>query len=465
MAELEFHGAARTATGSMHLVYLADGPVALDAGLFQGRREEARRRNTDFPLPPERLRAVLLSHAHIDHCGNIPGLVRRSFRGRIHATPATCDLAGVMLADSAHIQEEDARFWNEKRAAGPDDVINPLYTLEDAAAAAPLFSGAPYGRTLPVGDGCTATFLEAGHILGSAIMLLEFAGPRPVRLLYTGDLGRFGVPILRDPTNPLPRADYLITECTYADRRHDDPGRMKERLAAIITETRRAGGKTIIPAFSLGRTQTLTYCLQQAAAEGILESLPIFVDSPLSARTTEVFRRHTECYDAEARAFWHEEGDVFGRGLVTYITAVEDSKRLNDRRDPCVIISASGMCESGRILHHLKNNVEDPRCTVILAGYQAENTLGRRIAEGERDLRIFGRTYRRRCRVEALHGFSAHADSEDFVRLLGPLAPGLRAAFIVHGEAGQAAAMKTILQRAGCRSVYVPAPGERFALS
>jgi len=464
MAELEFHGAARTVTGSMHLLHLADGPVALDCGLMQGRRQLSREWNQTFPLPPERIKSVLLSHAHIDHSGNLPGLVKQGFRGQIHTTAATSDLCAVMLADSAHIQEEDARFWNERRAARPEERIEPLYTIADAEAAEPHFAGLAYSDRLPLGDGCAATFLEAGHMLGSAVVLIEWGGPESARLLYTGDLGRFGVPILRDPTVPLPQADYLITECTYANRRHDDPGRMKERLVQIISETRAGGGKVIIPAFSVGRTQTLAYYLQQAVAEGSLKPLPIFVDSPLSARTTEVFRKHTECYDAEAAAFWRQEGDVFGRGLITYVTDVEESKRLNDRRDPCVIIASSGMCESGRILHHLKHNVEEERNTVILVGYQAENTLGRRIADGRRDLRIFGRIYTRRCRVEALEGFSAHADAEDFVRLLAPMAKGLRAAFIVHGEQPQWEAMTKILRRAGCRQVHVPAPGERFPL-
>jgi metallo-beta-lactamase family protein len=461
VAKLLFHGAAKTVTGSMHVLDTAAGPVALDCGLFQGARRLAREQNETFPLPPNRLRAVVLSHAHIDHSGNIPGLAHHGFRGRIIATSATCDLARVMLADSAHIQEEDARFWNKKH---PQEPIEPYYTAADIPAVAAQCSGVAYGRPTPIVDGLTATFMEAGHILGSAVVLVEIAGPPPVRLLYTGDLGRFGAAILRDPTCPLPQADYLITECTYADRRHDDTARMKERLVAIIKETSAAGGKTIIPAFSVGRTQMIAYYLQQAVAEGLLDPPPVFVDSPLSAAVTEVFRKHTECYDAEAKAFWHQEGDIFGRGLVTYVTAVEDSKRLNDRRDPCVIIASSGMCENGRILHHLAHNVGDERSTVVLVGYQAENTLGRRIAEGRRDLVIFGEAYTRRCRVEMLEGFSAHADADDFRRLLTPLAKGLRAAFVVHGEAQQAEAMKALMTGAGCPNVYIPAAGDTFTL-
>jgi len=465
MPQLGFHGAAGTVTGAMHLVHLGNGggTVAMDCGLFQGPREAAREWNRSFPVPPAELRSVILSHAHIDHSGNIPGLVRQGFRGRIRATAATCDLAGVMLADSAKIQEEDAAYWNARRAAGPNDRIEPLYTLADARASAPLFDGVEYGRPVAA-DGCKFTFLDAGHILGSAAVLLEIGGPPPVRLLYTGDLGRFGVPILRDPTEPLPAADYLVTECTYAGQRHDEPAGMKERLVGLIRETSARGGKTIIPAFSVGRTQTLAYYLQQAVGEKLLGPVPIFVDSPLSASVTEVFRRHPECYDAEARAFWREEGDVFGREIIKYITSVDESKALNDRTAPCVIIASSGMCENGRILHHLKHAVEDERNLVIIVGYQAENTLGRRIAERRHELKIFGRMYNRRCRVEVLTGFSAHADSRDFQRLLGPLARGLKAAFVVHGEADQAAAMRKILARAGCPKVNVPAPGDRFDL-
>jgi metallo-beta-lactamase family protein len=464
MAELEFHGAAQTVTGSMHLLHLDGGTLTLDCGLFQGKRDWARGLNSTFPVPPETLRAVVLSHAHMDHSGNIPGLVRKKFTGPVYATPATRDLAEIMLLDSAHIQEEDALFWNQKRAGGPADRIEPLYTVADAQAAVGQFRSVAYGTPFDVCDGCRATFFDAGHMLGSAVVLLEIASSPPVRLLFTGDLGRFNVPILRDPTTPLPAADYLITESTYADQIHEDAGQMKERLVGLINATVKRGGKVIIPSFSVGRTQTLTYYLQQAIEAREMPRLPVFVDSPLSTHATDVFRKHPECYDVQAAGQWRAEGDVFGHGFVTYISEAAESIRLNDRHDPCVIIASSGMCEAGRILHHLKNNVEDSRNTVLIVGYQAENTLGRRIAEGETSLKIFGRMYQRRCHVEVLGGFSAHADAKDFERLLAPLAPRLRAAFVVHGEATGTAAMKALLQKAGCRGVYVPAPGEKFTL-
>jgi len=464
MAELEFFGAAGTVTGSMHVLHLDEGSYALDCGLYQGRREEARERNSTFPVAPERLRGVLLSHAHIDHSGNLPGLTKRRFHGPIYATPATCDLVNVMLADSAHIQEEDARFWNEKRATRPSERIEPLYTIDDAKAVTPLLKPMRYNEPFEFAPNGSATFLEAGHLLGSAATMLNLRTPRPVRVLYTGDLGRAGLPILRDPTQ-LPIVEYLITDSTYADRRHTPSADMKQALARIINTVRSAGGKIIIPAFSVGRTQNVVYYLMQAVAEGLIEPLPIIVDSPLSVSCTEVFRRHPECYGEEARDFWWRNNkDLFGEGVVRYITDVNESKALNDRRESMVIIASQGMCEAGRVLHHLKNNIENERNAVVIVGFMAQHTLGRRIVERRDEVKIFGRMYRLLCRVETLSGFSAHADSTDYARMLAPLAPRLRGAFVVHGEGPQPAAMAEILKKAGCKNVTIPQPGQRFTL-
>lgn len=466
MAELEFFGAAQTVTGSMHLLRLDSGIWSLDCGLFQGRRAEARERNTKFPIEPARLSGLILSHAHIDHSGNIPGLVKRGFGGPVYATPATMDLCKVMLADSAKIQEEDARFWNEKRAKTPAERIQPLYTMEDARATEKLFRPIPYDQDFEFAPGCSARFLDAGHILGSAYvhMTLEKPWGRDIRLLYSGDLGRDRMPILRDPHYPPPDSDYLITESTYADRTHANPVGMKEQLVEVINQTRAAGGKVIIPAFSVGRTQNIVYYLVQALHEGLLERLPIFVDSPLSVNATEVFKNHPEVYDREAIKSLSSTGDIFGEGLVRYITDVEESKGLNHIKEPCVIIASSGMCEAGRILHHLKNNVEDERNTVIIVGFQAQHTLGRRIVERREEIKVFGRMYRLLCRVEVLNGFSAHADADVMKRCLGPLAPKLKAAFCVHGEGNQPIAMKRILEGLGCQRVYIPAPGDKYKL-
>jgi metallo-beta-lactamase family protein len=286
------------------------------------------------------------------------------------------------------------------------------------------------------------------------------------RILFTGDVGRFDLPILRDPAEPLPECDYLITECTYADRRHDNPTDMKDKLCRIISETRDAGGKVIIPAFSVGRTQTIIYFILQLFMEGRVEELPVYVDSPLSTRATEVFANHPEVYDREALRDWGREGDLFGLdgGPVRYITDVSDSKALNHRDEPCVILSASGMCEVGRILHHLKNHIEDDRNTIVIVGFMAQHTLGRRIVERREEIRIFGRMYRMLARVSVLNGFSAHADVDEFRRLYGPLAPKLRRAFVVHGEQTQPPAMKELLESMGCRDVVIPSAGESFNL-
>jgi metallo-beta-lactamase family protein len=463
-AELEFHGAAREVTGSMHLLHLPQGTFALDCGLFQGRRSESLDRNRAFPLPPREIAGVLLSHAHIDHSGNLPGLTRDGYHGPIHATPATCDLCRILLADSAHIQEEDAAYWNEKRALRPSQRIKPLYTAQDAQRVYPLLRPAPYDQPVEFAEGCTATFIEAGHILGSSCVLIEVRHPNPLRILYTGDLGRFDVPILKDPASPLPAADYLITESTYAGRTHPDASGMKGDLVRIIRQTRQAGGKVVIPSFSVGRTQTVVYYLSQAMEEGALEELPIYVDSPLSTGATGIFQKHPELYNEEAVAFWRRRGDVFGMGNVKFITSVEESKDLNRRKEPMVILAASGMCEAGRILHHLKNTVEDEANTVVIVGFQAQHTLGRRIVERREEIKIFGRMYKLLCRVEVLNGFSAHADRNDFRRLLVPLAKGLKGAFLVHGEEGALTAMKDLLETAGCKNVHAPAPGEKHRL-
>ncbi|MFP4355676.1 MAG: MBL fold metallo-hydrolase RNA specificity domain-containing protein [Phycisphaerae bacterium] len=469
MAALEFFGAANTVTGSMHLLHIPGGAWSMDCGLYQGRRQEARHRNTTFPIRPDRLEGLILSHAHIDHSGNIPGLVKRGFTGPVHATNATCDLCEVMLADSGHIQEEDARFWNEKRAKDDSEKIEPLYTVEDALKSLQQFVPHAYGVPFEFAPGSTCTFLEAGHILGSACVLIQLEGEavdggEPIGILYTGDLGRFKMPILRDPTCPMPEVDYLITESTYANRKHDNPTDMQQRLAKIISETVKAGGKTIIPAFSVGRTQNVVYYLARAIHEGQMPKLPIYVDSPLSTRATEVFKKHPECYDKEAHDFWWADGDIFGTGLVQYITDVDSSKRLNSITEPCVIISASGMCEAGRILHHLKNNIEDEKNTVIVVGYMAQHTLGRRIVERREELKIYGRMYKLMCRVEILNGFSAHADARDLAGCLGPIAKRLKGAYCVHGEDAQPKAMKQILEEAGCPNVQVPKPGDQFQL-
>ncbi len=457
---LMFHGAAQTVTGSMHLLKTPGSVVSLDCGLFQGRRWEGNDINRKFPLPAKEIDAVLLSHGHIDHCGKIPYLVKKGFKGKIYATGATTDLCEIMLADSGHIQEEDARYWNEKRARTKEEEIQALYTIEDAEKAMKYFQTINYDQTFAFADGARATYIEAGHILGSACVLIELTKPEPITILFTGDMGRFNMPILRDPVEPLPKIDYLITESTYADRRHHNPTDMKEELARIINETRAVGGKVIIPSFSVGRTQNVLFYLEQALREKLIDPIPIFVDSPLSTNATEVFKKHPECYDKETHELWNDHGGLFGDSTVRFITAVEESKALNYMDEPCVILAASGMCESGRILHHLKNNVTEEKNTVCIVGFMAQHTLGRRLVERRQEIKIYGRLYPMMARLELLNGFSAHADSSDFERLYAPIAKDLKAAFVVHGEGPQPVAMEKMLRKLGCPKVYIPSAGD-----
>ncbi len=466
MAYLRFHGAAREVTGSMHLLEWNGHHVALDCGLFQGRRAEAREKNITYPCSPREMTAVILSHAHIDHSGKLPRLVRDGFEGPIYATPATKDLAEVMLADSAHIQSEDAVYFNKKRAKHGEPPIEPLYSPEDAEKAVALMRAVPYDQPFEAAPGVTATFHDAGHLLGSAGVKLELSGGngQPTSVVYTGDLGRFNMPILRDPA-PLPECDYLITESTYGGRRTGEPADLKARLTKVLNETFDRGGKVIVPAFAVGRTQALVYTFHQLIEEGALHTrAPLFIDSPLAVNTTGVFRRHTECYDAEAAAFNSHNGGMLDCDRCHYVMSLDESKALHERRGPLMVLSASGMCEIGRILHHLKNNCEDPKNTILIVGFQAAHTLGRRIVEKAKQIKIFGEMYRVRARVEVLNGFSSHADADELRKITAPLAGRCRHAFLVHGEYDQSEALRQWMQQAGFAGTSIPVAGERVEL-
>ena len=391
--KLTFWGAAKVVTGSMHQLIVGDKCYLLDCGEYQGRRQEAAERNKNFPFPCKDLSAVLLSHAHIDHSGNLPLLVKNGFSGPIYTSAATADLCRPMLADAASLQEKDAEFLNKRNMRRkslnvpgiPIDVpVEPLYTTEDAEATFPLFHPVDLHTPTSVGPGVVYQSFEAGHILGSTCMLLELGPGRETgqktRLGFTGDLGRRGLPIIRDP-EPLPPADYLIMESTYGDRVHEPIQSVSAKLAEIVNRTYHRGGKLIVPAFAVGRTQQLVLLLHELIDAKTIPSFPIFVDSPLAVNVTDVFRRHPELFDEEAAAFLANHGDPFGFHLLTYVRDVDQSKALNDLRGPFMIISASGMCEGGRVLHHLKNNIGDPRNTILLTGYQAEHTLGKKIQE------------------------------------------------------------------------------------
>jgi len=432
---ISFLGAAQTVTGSMHLLRSDAGSIIVDCGMFQGRREESRKKNSHLPPDAVRADALVLTHAHIDHSGSIPTLVKSGFRGSIFATPATRDLCAYMLRDSARIQEGDARWLNQKFADDPDFTpVVPLYTEEEAVKALEQFVAVPYHRPFAVLPGVTATFIDAGHILGSAEVVFDLPG---ARIACSGDLGRKGLPILRDPEMPPRPVDYVLMESTYGNRVHGDIMTMHDDLERVVKETARRGGKVIVPAFAVGRTQELLYSLSHLKRLARLPDLPIFIDSPLSVNVTEVFKLHPECFDPETRKFLDDHGEVFGFDGVRFVTAREESMRLNDLAGPAVIIASSGMCEAGRIVHHLRNNIEDDRNTILIVGFQAQHTLGRRIVERRPRVKIHGVDRDLRARVEVLNAFSAHADKNELLAFALACGPETKHFYLVHGEPEQ----------------------------
>jgi len=454
-----FWGGVQTVTGSMHRVDAGRHSLLLDCGVFQGQRAESYRRNRHFPFKPKEIDAVVLSHAHIDHCGNLPNLVKQGFRGPIYCTPATRALAGVMLGDAAKIHQEDAAYLNRHRQKN-EPKAEPLYDGRDVYRTLLLLRAIPYDTPTDIRNGFAITFVDAGHLLGSAMVQLRIATPHGERVLtFTGDLGRPGLPILRDPA-PVPPGDLLIAESTYGGHTHEPVEETAERLGAVVRQTVQRGGKLLIPAFSVGRTQTIVYFLHQLISAGKLPPLPIYVDSPMAVRATEVFRAHPECFDAEALRLLATHADLFGEQHVRYIDRMHDSIALNHRQEACVIISASGMCEAGRILHHLKHNLEDPRCTVLIVGYQALHTLGRRLVERRPEVRILGRTLTVKAEVVVLNGLSSHADHGGILHALTPLLGTAQKVRLVHGEPERATALAAGLRAAGFADVAVPERGE-----
>lgn len=464
---ITFHGAARTVTGSQHLIEVNERRILLDCGLYQGKRQEAYERNKTLPFEAAKVDVMVLSHAHIDHSGNIPNLVKSGFRGDIYATFATRDLCGAMLLDSAHIQESDAEYANKKRGHPELPPIEPLYTQPDATAALKYYHAIDYNRSITIMPGVTLTYVDAGHMLGSAIVILNIEDReqnRDVTLVFSGDLGQPGLPILRDPTK-VDRADVLIMESTYGDRLHAPFKDSMADLQRIVVDTYKRGGLIIIPAFAVGRTQEIVYALHQLTVESKIPHLPIYVDSPLAVNVTAIFSMHPEAYDDETRAFLQKEGDPFGFQGLHYTHSVEESKQLNFLRDPAVIISASGMAESGRIQHHLKNHIEDPRNTILIAGYQAENTLGRKIQDKQPRVNIFGEMYDLRAQVETITGFSGHADRNGLLGWAGSISKRPLRTFLVHGEDGPLKALADGLRtQDGYEKVDIPNLHQNFAI-
>jgi metallo-beta-lactamase family protein len=467
---LTFWGAAGTVTGSMHLVETAGKRLLFDCGFFQGRRKDSDAKNRNLPFSGSSIDAVILSHAHIDHSGNLPSLVKSGFTGPIFATPATIDLCNWMLRDTAHIQEKDAEFLNRrlenrKRAGIENGHVVPIYTTEDAEATMPLFEPVSYHQKKAVASGLAYESFDAGHMLGSSFVVLEdHTGSVPVRLGYSGDVGRPGLPIIRDPES-MPPVDYLILESTYGGRLHKSVEHVENKLQAVVQRTAARGGRIIVPAFAVGRTQQLVLLLHQLANEKRIPNIPIFVDSPLAVNVTAVHRDHPECFDEETRAYLNNGEDPFGFKRLQYIREVADSKKLNDLHGPFVVISASGMAEAGRILHHLRNNIEDPRNTILITGFQAAETLGRKLVEKWPEVKIFGEPMRVRAEVASLDELSGHADQRELLEWVRPIASKLRRVFLVHGEPEQSAVLAKLLKSQYNLEAVAPAPGQSFELS
>jgi metallo-beta-lactamase family protein len=456
--KLTFHGAAGGVTGSQHKLESNGATLLLDCGMFQGKRKEAEKLNREMPFPARSIDALVLSHAHIDHSGRLPLLVREGFSGPIYATPATIDLCASMLRDTAHIAESDTEFVNRHH---PDmEPVEPLFTRADADATMPLFRPVPYRKPVQIAGGLTLEFFDAGHILGSAFMVLDDG---KTQLAFSGDVGRPGLPIIRDP-EPLPQVGHLILESTYGGRKHPAPGEAALQLEEIVKRTIGRGGRLIIPAFAVGRTQQIVLLLHQLINEKRIPSVPMFVDSPLAVDVTKAFRAHPECFDEETAAYLRNGEDPFGFRRLSYVREAEGSKKLNDLRGPYIVISPSGMCEAGRILHHLRHNIGDSRNTILITGYQAENTLGRKLVSGAKQVKIFGMPAEVRAEVANLQALSGHADGGELMEWIRPVAQTLKNVYLVHGEPEESAALAENIRseyRIDARSVR---PGEIYQL-
>ncbi len=464
--KIHLYGATRTVTGSMHLLEINGKKLLLECGLFQGHREDTYQRNRNFPFPCQDIDAVILSHAHIDHSGNLPHLIKDGFRGPIYTTPATAHLANIMLLDSGHIHEEDAKYLNKKRRRQGKPPVEPLYTQEDAGRVASFFQDVDYREPFQPVAGVNGHLVDAGHILGSAAVVLDITeNQRTFRLWFSGDVGRPGAALLRDPVYPE-KAHYLIMECTYGDKIKRDPKEAFQEFRKVVQRTTGRGGKVIIPAFAVGRTQELVYYLHKMMEEGDVPEIPVFVDSPLAIRASQIYRDHPECFDQETRDLIakDEHHVALGFDKLSYTRSVEESKAINHVEGPAVIISASGMAEVGRILHHLKNNIEDPKNTVLIVSWQAPHTLGRRLAEREERVKIFGETYTRRAEVVTIGSFSAHAGRKLLTEYALNSKETIETIFLVHGEPRGAEPLRERLQEVGFASIEYPKLGDVYEI-
>lgn len=454
--KITFCGANETTTGSQHLIDINGSRILLDCGLYQGHRSEANDRNRHFNFDPASIDAVILSHAHIDHSGNLPSLTSNGFKGNIYSTFATRDLCQIMLADAARIQAGDLKWLNKHRAKEGKPELDPLYTEIEAEECVRQFVTIGYERSIPVADGVTLTFIDAGHILGAAQVVLDLVenGHRK-RLLFSGDVGRGNNELLRDPAIPED-VDYLIMESTYGNREHELPTQANELLRDILVRALDKKGKVIIPAFAVERTQQLIFVLHRLFEEGQIPDVPIFVDSPLAVGATEIFRLHPECFNEEVYQFLFEKRDPFGFENLSLIRKVADSKALNDLHEPAIIISASGMCEAGRILHHLRNNIGDSKNTVLFVGYCAENTLGAKIRNGQKEVPILGDSFKVRADIQILDSFSGHADRSELLNYFDTMTGKKERVFLVHGEKEQSRALCETLKERHSGQIEVP---------
>lgn len=467
--KIQFLGAAQEVTGSKHLITLDSGKtILLDCGMYQGKGLETDAMNRDLGFDPQRIDYLVLSHAHIDHSGLIPYLVNLGFKGKIFSTNATRDLCSIMFADAAHIQEHDTKVFNKRRIKKGLPPVKPLYDSNDAAEAMNHFISLAYNSKMEIAhEEAFLTFTDAGHILGSAVVNLELfdKNKRKVRLAFTGDVGRSENRILRKP-QPFPQADYILTESTYGDRLHTDYRTSEKDVLKIVKHTCvDKKGKLLIPSFSVGRTQEIVYTLDRLQSQGKLPKIKVYVDSPLSTNATNIFRMHPECFNKDIREYTKTDPDPFGFNNLRYVMSSNDSKKLNDFKEPCIIISASGMMEAGRIKHHLANNITDPRTTIMVVGYCAPRTLGARIVKGEKEVSIHGNKYEVRAEVMKIESYSAHGDYEELTEFLSMQEKrDIKKLFLVHGDKDAQDAFKNHLHKNGFENIEIPALGDEFEL-
>ncbi|MDR1837993.1 MAG: MBL fold metallo-hydrolase [Treponema sp.] len=462
-------GAAEEVTGSKHVLEIDGQSYLIDCGAFQGSRVEADRKNRNFGIAADRIESVILTHGHLDHCGLLPLLPKQGYKGNIYATPATRDIASLIMMDSANIQARDAKYLkSQAQKKGEKFDWTPLYTEQDAITAVSQTIGVSYNRPMYIGDGVNLEFYDAGHILGSAVAAIKIKkGGEELNILATGDLGRKGKPIIRDPAIPEMTPDYIILESTYGDRRHDSTDDAIEKLSTLAQRTVKNKGKILIPSFAIERTQELIYYFHLLVDDGVIPEIPIFVDSPMATNATTIFQVHPECYDEEIKqAFIKHHKNPFGFNNLHFTISVQESKDLNDLQGPLIIISADGMCEAGRIQHHLIHNIQNPNTTIMTVGYMAENTLGRRIRNREKEVKIHGEWFKVNAQGEEINAFSAHADYFEMLEWLKKLDTSrLKGIFLVHGEKKSQAFLKKYLEENGFPNIEIVQYGKTYELS